>query len=475
MRVLVAIVLLLSTAFADFDVREHLSSSTRYEVSRDLGSKLFTEDPSPPEGCVPIHLNLVARHGTRAPTKKRLKQLEELEVRLSELAKSMKSGEFFLPSGWEAAWRGKFVGGELTIPGEEEMFRLGQRIRERFPEIFSGDYHPKISPILTTQVHRSAQSAVAFGMGLFSNKGSLGDGKHRAFSVISDNKTNDIHLRFHDCCQNYKESKAVRRPAVAKLQKKVYAQVSAAATKRYKLPFTNDDISSLWFLCKQEASVLEITTQACKLFLPEEVRLLEWADDVELHHLKGYGDSINYKMGISLLSNVKEAIVSAMEESARDSTDAKFLEKAKLRFAHAETVLPFACLLGLFLDGADVKVVQEEKSVAIPPKPPLPRLWRGSLVAPFGGNTMLVLYKCSNQSPAFRVQAFHNEHPMIMPACNGSHFCPVDLFLDKIVSPHLKHSFEVVCFQPKKVSWFSSLLRLFGLRRKPSPDDDHEL
>lgn len=30
----------------------------------------------------------------------------------------------------------------------------------------------------------------------------------------------------------------------------------------------------------------------------------------------------------------------------------KTYEKARLRFAHAETVVPFTCLLGLFLEGS---------------------------------------------------------------------------------------------------------------------------
>jgi len=54
------------------------------------------------------------------------------------------------------------------------------------------------------QIGRSSASSVAFGMGLFAGQGTLGAGKHRAFSVITDTKVNDIHLRFHDTCMAYK-------------------------------------------------------------------------------------------------------------------------------------------------------------------------------------------------------------------------------------------------------------------------------
>ena len=56
------------------------------------------------------------------------------------------------------------------------------------------------------QVPRSAASAVAFGMGLFEGKGKLGECKQRAFSVITDSRKDDIHLRFHESCMAYKVS-----------------------------------------------------------------------------------------------------------------------------------------------------------------------------------------------------------------------------------------------------------------------------
>lgn len=54
------------------------------------------------------------------------------------------------------------------------------------------------------QVPRASASAVAFGMGIFSGKGSLGPGQHRAFSVISESRASDLHLRFYDTCETYK-------------------------------------------------------------------------------------------------------------------------------------------------------------------------------------------------------------------------------------------------------------------------------
>ncbi|KAI5407702.1 hypothetical protein KIW84_053807, partial [Lathyrus oleraceus] len=72
-----------------FDVRKHLSTVSRYGVVKDITDKNFIPSKIP-EGCTPIHLNLVARHGTRYPTKKRIKQLDNLSAHLEVLIKDAK-------------------------------------------------------------------------------------------------------------------------------------------------------------------------------------------------------------------------------------------------------------------------------------------------------------------------------------------------------------------------------------------------
>ncbi|KAJ6804757.1 multiple inositol polyphosphate phosphatase 1-like [Iris pallida] len=451
-----------SAADEDFDVRLHLSTVTSYDAGKHANLAAYQPSAVSDE-CTPIHLNLVARHGTRSPTKKRIKELDRLATRLDVLLSSAKnkaqdSSLQKIPSwlfGWQSPWKGRQKGGELVIKGEEELYHLAIRVREKFPELFDQDYHPDVFSIRATQVPRASASAVAFGIGLFSGNGSLGPGRHRAFSVTSESRASDICLRFHDNCATYKEYRRSQEPAVDKLKEPILDSIASGLTSRYQLNLTREDVASLWFLCKQEASLLEITNQACGLFSASEVSLLEWTDDLEVFLLKGYGKSINYRMGVPLLKDVHESIeqaIIAKEENLSPGT----YEKARLRFAHAETVIPFTCLLGLFLEGSEFERIQNEQPLDLPPKPPQRRIWAGSAVAPFAGNNMLVLFHCSgNDSNGIRtsegsrsnyfVQVLHNEIPVPMPGCGNTDFCPYDVFKERIVNPHLKNEFESLC------------------------------
>ncbi|XP_058110395.1 uncharacterized protein LOC131253423 isoform X2 [Magnolia sinica] len=453
----------LSSNAQSFDVRKHLATVTRYDFVRDVNDNAYVAS-NIPDGCSVIHLNLVARHGTRAPTKKRIKELDRLAIHLETLlgdAKHEAQGDGIslqkIPNwfwGWQSPWKGKQIGGELVSKGEEELYHLGIRIRERFPELFSEEYHPDIFSIRATQVPRASASAIAFGMGLFSGKGGLGPGKHRAFAVTSESRASDIHLRFYDTCIMYKEFRESQEPAVDKLKEPTLDEISSALATRYHLNFTRQDVASLWFLCKQEVSLLDITDRACALFTRFEVELLEWTDDLEGFILKGYGKSINYLMGIPLLKDVvqsmEQAIV-AKEEQHNPGTS----EKARLRFAHAETVVPFTCLLGLFLDRSEFEQIRRDQPLELPPKPPKERNWRGNILAPFAGNNMLVLYNCpGNNSKSvssgadrskYFVQVLHNEAPVPIPGCGNTDFCPFDVFKEKIVNPHLEQDYKLLC------------------------------
>ncbi|GKV28254.1 hypothetical protein SLEP1_g37332 [Rubroshorea leprosula] len=439
-----------SKADQAFDVRQHLSTVSRYGVVKDVADNSFVPTDIP-DGCVPIHLNLVARHGTRSPTKKRMRELDRLADRIQVLLRDAKEHNLPLKKvpawllQWESPWKGKLKGGELISKGEDELYDLGIRIRERFPNLLNEEYLPEVYTIKATQVPRASASAVAFGMGLFSDRGSLGPGHHRAFAVISESRASDTMLRFFDRCQNYKDFRKNQEPAVDKLKEPIFDDIASTLQRHYDLNFTSQDISSLWFLCKQEASLLDTTDQACGLFSPSEVALLEWTDDLEFFILKGYGNALNYQMGVPLLVDVFQSMEQAIKAKEENQAPGNY-EKARLRFAHAETMVPFSCLLGLFLEGSEFERIQKEEPLELPPKPPQKRNWRGSTVAPFAGNILLVLYSCpSNSSSKYFVQVLHNEHPIPMPGCHGADFCPFEVFKERIVAPHMERDYNELC------------------------------
>ncbi|XP_059317939.1 uncharacterized protein LOC132068387 isoform X1 [Lycium ferocissimum] len=487
LQVLLAIALHTS-ANESFDVRQHLSTVTRYGVVKDISDDSFAPSKNLDQ-CTPIHLNLVARHGTRAPTKKRIREIEALAARLEVLvrdAKEQKQSLDKIPAwltGWSSPWKGKLTGGELISEGEDELYHLGIRVREQFPNLFSEEYHPDIYSIKATQVPRASASSVAFGMGLFSGKGKLGPGGHRAFAVTSESRASDIVLRFHDCCQSYKDFRKSQEPTVKKLKEPIIDEITHELVRRYGLNFTKQDVSSLWFLCKQEASLFNITNQACSLFNPAEVSLLEYADDLESFILKGYGNSLNYRMGVPLLEDVLQSMEQAIKAKEEGYAPGSY-EKARLRFAHAETLLPFSCLIGLFLKESEFELIQREQALQFPPKPPNKRNWRGSIVTPFAGNNMLVLYSCgSNNSSKYFVKVLHNERPIPIPGCNNSDSCPFEVFKERIAAPHLKHDYNALCNvnleQKEKdsaLSMFSQMFNwIFSLRNADTPTQKVEL
>ncbi|KAK9106870.1 hypothetical protein Syun_022881 [Stephania yunnanensis] len=132
-----------------------------YGVMRDVANISFVPF-STPYGCKPIH----ARQGIRSPTKKCMKELDRLashlDVLLTDAKRKAEEGHASLdkiPSwlwGCQSPWKGKKKGGKLVRIGEYELYHLGVRIRERFPDLFDEEYHPD------TYTIRATQSTVCF-------------------------------------------------------------------------------------------------------------------------------------------------------------------------------------------------------------------------------------------------------------------------------------------------------------------------
>ena len=58
----------------------------------------------------------------------------------------------------------------LTDGGQEELYQLGLRMRERYPAVFEEEYHPERYDFSSSHVTRALQSADAYVYGLFEGR-----------------------------------------------------------------------------------------------------------------------------------------------------------------------------------------------------------------------------------------------------------------------------------------------------------------
>ncbi|GAX82686.1 hypothetical protein CEUSTIGMA_g10112.t1 [Chlamydomonas eustigma] len=471
-----------------FDIRNHLSTKNRYAFRLSIPNAPSIYDYPDPDGYKPLYLWLISRHGTRWPTKGRMSEINTLE-RLFMDASNVEKYPWL--EMWQSPTKGMDIAsGELHDVGNEEMWSLAWRLRKRFPTIVAQQYFPKRYSIVSSQVSRAAASAAAFASGFFPpisqpdfadcSTASLGAAvlkedalcrdrqlkgegpiltRPQAVAITMSPKDADPLLRFFDICPAY-EAQEKRTGAI--LDPWMEANWSLLAPKLEQRLGMNrtlsaSEVEALWQLCLWEAGVQNQTSQACQLFLPSEVSLLEWMDDVDLLENHGYGASINYQMAAPLLGD----LVASLQDVANQKSP---WERARLLFGHCETLIPLASLMGLFNQLQEDYRSNGEASLSLTEstslqsdyvfnddsalhdayhynlklrlkssrtstlwQPTIPlrldRMWRGSRIAPYGSNMFLVLYRKqtsgSSTGPQHLVRLVYNEQVIPIPKCGG--------------------------------------------------------
>ncbi|EFJ49629.1 hypothetical protein VOLCADRAFT_104207 [Volvox carteri f. nagariensis] len=413
---ILTVVCLSSLAARGFDVRRHLGTKTRYAFRLAVSSSPSVYKAPDPEGYDPVHLYLLARHGTRWPTGDRMRQINSLEALFADARNTA-------DHPWIRNWTAPFsnvalMGGELHPTGADELWNLAYRLRKRFPSLSSQDYLPKRFPVVSTQVARTAASASAFTSGFFPGVGTkdLADDSRdvnpepprapadanavrsggevmnsdpagqprrvalqggrlksplvaaaalheeldetlrdspkirrpQAVAISMAPKDADPLLRFFEVCPAYAQHDEFTEKWIGPWMQGNWSRLVPILEQRLDLPrdMSPCEVEALWQLCLLEAGLYDITNQACSLFEPEEVMMLEWVDDIHLLETQSYGATINYEIAAPLLHDATEALKAAA--AAAHTPDGAMAPVARFLFAHCETLVPLASLLGLF-------------------------------------------------------------------------------------------------------------------------------
>jgi hypothetical protein len=238
---------------------------------------------------------------------------------------------------------------------------------------------------------------------------------------LSESGSQDFVLRFFDNCPRY--TREVKQGSAAMAESNAYlAKVTPAIAKRVAektgLPAAEllkpGIVSAMWSACQSEFNVLGDLSRWCSVFEEEDVLALEYVDDLDCFYTRGPGIPIAYLDSAPLLTD----IVAHMDSAVKATESQQPYVRASLRFGHAETVLPFSALLGLFHEDAPLTANMSAAAIAA-------RKWRFGTVSPMAANVQLALYRCGTDRQPF-VELLHNEVPVNVPNCsnsNGSKLC----------------------------------------------------
>lgn len=385
-----------------------------------LGTKTLYNAPSysaiplVPAGYQPVFINHVGRHGARHLTKEVSTSYAYNLLAKADSANGLTTAGQQLHKqilALDKVEHGivKSISGE----GKTELQGIGKRMYSHYPQVFAGA--PKLHVGNTKEI-RTKQSADAFLTGL-----KIGFKDSAKITTYTD----DTGLRFYDASPAYTafEDNGNWQVSMKILRQKLnITVVNEQIAKKWLSPsfiktLTPADIDKLVSDVFGFATIVpslkeEIAATKVKLsdinftsfFTCTEISALSKIDVADDYLKKGPGtdnNGIQVRIAVPLLVNFI-------------NTSDNFLKggdvNAELRFAHAETISPFATLLGI------AKASKVAKNIT-----QLDAAWQSSAVIPLSANIQWIFYRKKSSSEVL-VKVLLNEQPATINGLASSPF-----------------------------------------------------
>ncbi|HVW96677.1 MAG TPA: histidine-type phosphatase [Mucilaginibacter sp.] len=383
-----------------------------------LGTKTLYPAPAQlytpvPAGYAPVFINYVGRHGARHLTK---------DVKISFAYRALQKADSLnaLTQKGEKLWQmvkalqkvEQSNVKNISDEGRDELMGIAQRMYNNNRLVFKE--RVKLNVSVTREI-RTTQSADAFLKGL----------NNALKKILAINKfKDDTHLRFYDFSPAYDDfEKAVDNGSlmqslrenenVNSLNDEVAARfLSSEFLKKLDEGKKDKFVSDIFGFVSIVPSLDQEIKQA-----GYSVAALDFKSFFSCDQLArlGFLDAVddNLKKGPAMNNNGIQVRISAPLLVNFINTSDKFVKShpvnAELRFAHAETIAPFAALLRL--SGAD--------GVATTPKQ-LKSSWSASKVAPLSSNIQWIFYR--NRRGNILVKILLNENEVRISGLTTSSF-----------------------------------------------------
>ncbi|RZF42586.1 hypothetical protein LSTR_LSTR001381 [Laodelphax striatellus] len=312
----------------------------------------------------------------------------------------------------------------LTLIGQEEVYSLAVRTKQRYPQFFKSNYSELQHEFRSSIKQRTRDSAFHFARGLFP------DELHKV-KFDSSNK-DDFVLRFHTRCRLWSKTIDRNTSTYHQLDKFMSGPTMAEAliriSDRLGLNYTLDysEVKLALRYCASQSAWNSEDSPWCHVFSEEELKIIDHADDIRKYYLHSYPSEINYKQACPLVRAMLKFL------STKDPHEEL---KARFLFSHSGSMLKFITAMGLF----------EEKS-HLTEHDWHNKTWRGSFIDAFASNYAAILYRCSDNVD--KVLTLYQERPMVLKNCD-SILCPLEV-LQATYRDYLDCNFDRICRNKKR-------------------------
>ncbi|XP_045898332.1 multiple inositol polyphosphate phosphatase 1-like isoform X1 [Micropterus dolomieu] len=387
-------------------IAKYFNTKGRYEeVNPYLREDILAVNRSilqPPSAqCQEIHLTVIIRHGTRYPTTKNIKGMQQLYNIVLHNASGEESWLREIQTQWRM-WYTEDMDGRLVQKGVNDLKHLAIRLSKLFPSLISEEkLRGGFFKFITSSKHRCVNSTLSFKAGL-TELWAITD-------MEFDYAVNDALMRFFDQCTRFVQEVDNNPSALSEVDKfkqgPEMRRVQEKIADRLRVPYsliTHDMTQAAFYLCAYEFAIKAANSPWCQLFDEEGAKVMEYASDLREFWKRGYGYDINSKSSCALFHDVFSRLDKAASEI---NSGQQVTEAVTVQVGHADTLLPLLTLLGFFKDN----VTLTSTNYATQAK----RSFRTSHMLPYAANLLLVLYDCGGGD--LRLQPLLNEKPVTFP------------------------------------------------------------
>ncbi|XP_043599293.1 multiple inositol polyphosphate phosphatase 1-like isoform X2 [Bombus pyrosoma] len=442
------------SCFADEDDPYlYMATKTAYHFVH-AGKTRFQDVPN----CHAEQIWMFATHGTRCPSETEdieMQKLTELQNQIISNHEVRNNGRMCIrdlenlkrwkPDVYLAIERAEV----LTPQGVEDMRLLARRLQSNFPQLLQPIDENITAENYVFKTTDARESSMSYFMeGLFGDRQAV-DAEEVAI--------NDTLLTMYKSCNMWNNG-----PSNTTIEEVIMFEEGAqfknliqnvSQSLGFLYDISKESILTMYNMCRYEkAWTVTKLSPWCAVFSKEELRVLEYREDLYYYYKAGYGREINAQLGCTLLQDMMNHFW-RMEQNGESNEP-----KGIFYFGDIISLQNLLTTLNINKD--------QTQLTAFNYKDMAKRHWRTSFMSSFAANLVAVFYRCDITSQPNKVMFYLAEKLVMLDGCDVG-LCDWEYFKQKF-NPMLKHCDLNVCWNGSgattyATNFFLVLLSCFSL------------